>query len=72
MLEMTRANHVLLPDRLMSNFAIVSRDTLSLDYDGNKFWKDAEGRYHTQVQNIEKGETQCDGQRDVRKSIMLV
>lgn len=38
-----------LPDRLLGREAIVSMDTLSLDYDGNRFTKLPDGRYEVDV-----------------------
>ncbi|GAB3947991.1 hypothetical protein GCM10028805_21290 [Spirosoma harenae] len=44
--EVLQKGAVPLPDRLLTRDALVSLDTLSLDYDGNRFVKEADGRYH--------------------------
>lgn len=43
--EVVAAGRVPLPDRLLTREADVALDALALDYDGNRFVKDAEGAY---------------------------
>ncbi|MEZ0542401.1 polyprenyl synthetase family protein [Fibrella arboris] len=47
------------PDRLMTRPAVLSGGTLSLDYDGNRFVKQPDGRYRLTIMHAD-GQTGCD------------
>ncbi len=56
LLELTTKGVVPEPDRLMDKAASVSTTTLNLDYDGQTFYKDAEGQYHIKCACKPKGQ----------------
>ncbi len=52
--EVFRKGQVPLPDRLLTQEASVSLDALFLNYDGNQFSKEADGRYRLTLSNTDK------------------
>jgi len=51
--EVLVKGEVPLPDRLLSRPVHVALDRLELDYDGNRFWKGDDGRYHLELRRFD-------------------